>query len=266
MITPLNYTKGTYQTSPLASPSHWFAQYPSFRFYLKFFPIVFRSYVEAKRGQYDGERWSLSSLAILRALESVGVSFEIRGIAQVRSVDGPCVFIANHMSTLETMILPGIIQPIKEVTFVVKHKLLEYPVFKHILAARNPIAVTRDNPREDFKRVLNEGCEKIQAGRSIIVFPQTTRTLHFAPHQFNTIGIKLAKRAQAPVIPIGLVSDAWGIGWPVKEFGKIDPSKPVHFTFGAPIHIQGRGDAEHEQVLEFIRTCIEEVRNQSKGS
>lgn len=263
-MTQLNYTEGSYQTCPLDSASKWFTRYPTSRFYLKFFPIVFKSYLEARRGIYDGERWSLSSLNIFRALESVGVCFDIRGIEAVQAVDGPCVFIANHMSTLETVILPGIIQPLKDVTFIVKQSLLTYPVFKHILAARNPIAVTRENPREDFKRVLHDGWEKIQAGMSIIVFPQTTRTTNFVPQQFNTIGIKLAKRAQVPVIPIGLVSEAWGIGWPVKEFGRIDPRKTVYFSFGAPFSIQGRGDVEHQQVIEFIRASIEQARSRNR--
>lgn len=263
MITQLQYTNGMYQTPFLSSRSRTF-RYPSCAFYIKFLRVVFRSYVETRRGIYDGDRWSFSSLAILRALESVGVSFEITGIHSIQAVEGPCVFIANHMSTLETMILPGIIQPLKEVTFIVKRSLLEYPVFKHILSTRNPIVVTRDNPREDLKRVLQYGFEKIQAGMSIIVFPQTTRTLNLDPEQFNTIGIKLAKRAQVPVIPIGLVSDAWGLGWPIKEFGRIDPKKSVHFSFGAPFSIQGRGDIEHQQVIEFIRASIEEVRNRNR--
>ena len=61
------------------------------------------------------------------------------------------------MSMMETLILPVMVQPIKPVTFVVKETLLSYPVFKHIMLSRNPIAVTRTNPRQDLKTVLNEG-------------------------------------------------------------------------------------------------------------
>lgn len=263
MVVQLNYTNGSYH-SPRSDPSSSGVRFPSLKFYVKFLHIVFTSYTDAKRGQYDGTRWGLSSIAIFRALEAVGVSFEIAGVDHFRTLDGPCVFIANHMSTLETMVLPGIIHPIKAVTFIVKQNLLEYPVFKHILSARHPIAVTRKHPREDFKRVLEEGAEKLQAGISIVVFPQTTRTTEFDASQFNTIGIKLAKRAQVPVIPIGLVSDAWGIGKPIKEFGKIDPTKPVYLAFGPPLRVQGRGDAEHEQVLHFIRSHIDQ-KSRRKG-
>ena len=47
------------------------------------------------------------------------------------------------MSSLETMVLPAIVQPIKHVTFVVKASLLNYPIFKYVMRSRDPVAVTR---------------------------------------------------------------------------------------------------------------------------
>ena len=45
----------------------------------------------------------------------------------------------------------------------------------------------------------------------------------------------------------------WGNGRMLKDFGKIDPAKPVHVAFGEPLRIQGSGAAEHQRVVEFIR-------------
>ena len=39
------------------------------------------------------------------------------GVEHLQAVDGPCVVIANHMSMLETVILPIIIQPVKDILF-----------------------------------------------------------------------------------------------------------------------------------------------------
>ena len=47
---------------------------------------------------------------------------------------------------------------------------------------------------------------------SVLIFPQTTRELFFDPKKFNTLGIKLAKRAKVPVIPIAVKTDAWWHG------------------------------------------------------
>jgi 1-acyl-sn-glycerol-3-phosphate acyltransferase len=231
---------------------------PSVTFYVSVLRIVMQASKKAKRGDYDTTEWCKSSHATLRALEQVGVRLDITGIDNFRSLEGPCVFIGNHMSTLETFVLPVIIAPIKDATFVVKQSLVEYPVFKYVMRSRNPITVGRSNPRDDLRAVLEGGVERLKAGMSIIIFPQTTRTPVFAKEQFNTIGIKLAKRAGVPAVPIALRTDAWGNGRHLKDFGRIDPAKTVHFAFGKPLVIKDRGDEEHEQIIDFITGKLDE--------
>jgi 1-acyl-sn-glycerol-3-phosphate acyltransferase len=249
---PITDEQGHYQTKP--HRAFFLARLlPSLFYYPQFLYYVFWASGLAKRGKYGSEEWWWSSLGSMLALETVGVELEISGANILATVDGPCVLIANHMSTLETICLPGVVQPYKDCTFIVKRGIVEYPVFKHLMIARDPIVVDRENPREDLKVVLEEGEKLLARGRSIIVFPQTTRTVNFDPEQFNTIGIKLAKRANVPVVPIAIKSDAWGIGALVKEFGRIDPSKKVHMAFGTPLTIQNRGAEEHQQIVEFIQ-------------
>jgi 1-acyl-sn-glycerol-3-phosphate acyltransferase len=154
-------------------------------------------------------------------------------------------------------VLPTVIQPLKRVAFVVKKSLVEYPVFGHLMRARDPIVVGRTNPREDLKAVFEGGVERLRSGISIVVFPQRTRSPLFDPASFNSIGIKLAKKAQVPVVPLALKTDAWANGTLLKDFGRIDPSRPVHFAFGEPQLVQGCGAAEHQRVVEFIRGNLE---------
>lgn len=225
---------------------------PSFSFYSMLAGIIVRSGNLAKNGKYGGVEWVDSSLQIFRALERVGVKFEVTGLENLSLFDGPAVFISNHMSTLETVVLPSLIQPKKDVTFVVKKELLEYPFFGHILGSRNPIMVGRSNPREDLMHVMDEGIKNIKSGRSIIIFPQRTRNKYFEPDTFNTLGIKLAKKAGSYVVPLALVTDAWANGYKFKDVGKIDITKKVHITFGQPFLVESNGAAEHERILSFI--------------
>jgi 1-acyl-sn-glycerol-3-phosphate acyltransferase len=185
------------------------------------------------------------------------VHFEITGIEHIAKLDTPFVVIANHTSLLETVAFPSIVRPLRRVTFVVKQSLLEYPVFKHILRTRDPIAVSRTNPRHDLKVVLKEGTERLSRGIPIIIFPQTTRTLEFDPSRFSTLGIKLARRADVPVVPMALLTDAWSNGRILKDFGRIYPSKDVHFAFGEPLWIQDRGVEEHQAVIDFITSKLQ---------
>lgn len=231
---------------------------PKWTFYPQFFLIIWVNGRRAKKGLYGGWEWAESSLDVMRALENVGVRIEITGMDKIKGVEGPAVFIGNHMSTLETMVLPCIIQPLKEATFIVKRGLLTMPVFGPVMRSRDPVVVGRVNPREDLKTVLEEGVKKLRAGRSIVVFPQSTRSVVFDPEEFNSIGIKLASRAGVPVVPVALKTDAWGIGKHVKEFGPVDTGKKVHFAFGEPMTVTRRGAEEHQTVIRFIQERLEE--------
>jgi 1-acyl-sn-glycerol-3-phosphate acyltransferase len=246
------FVGGAYRTAP-GKLGILARAFPGMRFYSLAGPIVWRAGRLAVRGAYDDAAWSRSSLGILRALEAAGVRLEITGVGHFQSLAGPCVFIGNHMSTLETFVLPTIIASAMRVTFIVKRELTDYPVFGPVMRSRDPVVVGRSNPREDLKAVLEGGAERLHAGISIVVFPQTTRTPVFDPAAFNTIGVKLARRAGVPVIPVALKTDAWGNGRIVKDVGRIDPGKTVHIEFGAPLEVRGTGTAEHNAVIDFIR-------------
>ncbi len=252
----LPYTATGYRTTPqrIAGLAKTF---PHVAFYRAFLTIIIRAGLRVKRHHYSNTDWCRSSLGVLENLERIGLRFEITGLEHLEQFDTSCVVIGNHMSTLETVVLPGLIQPIKDVTFIVKNTLLKYPIFRDVLSARNPIVVNRVNPRQDFKTVMREGCDRLRRGISIIVFPQTTRFLTFDPSQFNTLGIKLAKRANVPIVPLALLTDAWRNGKYLKDFGPIDPSKKVFFAFGKPIWIQGPGKAEHHATMAFVQRKIE---------
>jgi len=232
-------------------------RFPTPFFYFKLINIVLRCSIKAQKKEFTEEIFLLESYNVFKLLESVGVEFEITGISHVKYCNEPVVFVGNHMSTLETFILPLLLIPYTPISFVVKESLVEYPVFGHIMKAVEPITVTRKNPREDLKKVLEEGTKKISEGRSIIVFPQTTRKIYFSPAEFNTIGVKLAKRANVPIIPIALKTDAWQNGKIIKDFGPIDNSKKVFFSFGEPIRIKEKGDVEHQQIIDFISKKLE---------
>ncbi len=253
----LQIQKGLYQT-PTVKRSLLSQLLPSLMFYPKFLGVVFRASGNAKRGLYTNDVWIKDSLRVLQLLEVAGVKVSLSGMENLEKLDGPCVFIGNHMSIMETVIMPVMILPYTNVTYVVKESLLTYPIFKHIMISIKPVAVTRTNPRQDLKTVMSEGVERLAEGTAVIVFPQTTRSTDFDPAQFGSIGIKLAKKANVPIIPVALKTDAWQNGKYSKDFGKISPQIPVHFAFGEALQVSGKGTEEHEHVVQFIGNKLKE--------
>lgn len=219
----------------------------------RFLQTVFRSRSLARKGLYDTYQWVHSSHKIFTDVELCGGRVHITGMDNIRNSRGPVLLLSNHMSTLETMIFPGIIQPLKDVTFVVKDALVNHWAFKDVMKSRNPIVLSRENPREDFRIVMDQGQERLRNNISIIIFPQSTRRVEFRPSEFNSLGTKLAAKAGVQVIPVAIKTDFWGFGRFSSYLGPIDRAKPVHIAFGKPMNVVGQGREEHQKVIEFIQ-------------
>lgn len=231
--------------------------FPTGNFYFRLFWVVYKASKVAQLGKYDGASWANDSFQVLQHLENAGVIVEISGLEEIERLTGPAVIIGNHMSMMETLLLPMMIRPLVPATFVVKESLLHYPIFKYIMRARNPVAVTRTNPRQDLKTVMQEGVKRLKNGISVIVFPQTTRDHSFDPAQMSSIGVKLAKKAGVPIIPLALKTDCWQNGNKFKDFGKLDVSLKAHFAFGEPFPVEGKGVREHDKVNDFVQTHLD---------
>ena len=248
--------KDIYKTE--RKPGFLSKKFPNLSFYINLFWVVFYSNIKTKFKLYNRYNWTASSIALFKALERVGVKFEITGMENLSKFDGPAVFIGNHMSTLETVILPTIIQPSKHVVYVIKKQLGEYPLFGPVARARHPIMVGRANPREDLKLVIDEGSARLTEGKSVIIFPQKTRSESLEVSTFNSLGIKLAKRNDVYVVPVAILSNAWPNGIKIKEFGKLDTTKIVRFALGEPMKVESNGSEEHQKVIDFIKNKFNE--------
>ena len=254
----LNFTNNEYITPPETS-SFWAGLTPSLVFYCRFLWIVYCAGMKAKKRVYDDAQWYGSSYDVLHVLEQVGIRFQVTGFEHFQKIEGPFVVIGNHMSMMETVVLPIFLSYSKKrLTFVIKESLLKYPVFKHVMSSREPIAVTRSNPRQDLKLVMEQGVERLDRGISVVVFPQATRALVFDPSKMSSIGVKLAKRAGVPIVPMALQTSAWGNGKLFKDLGRIDVKKDVHFAFGEPITVKGKGAEEQQQIIDFIQSKLQE--------
>ncbi len=223
---------------------------------IRYVSFILRDRKVALEGNYDKETWAETSNDIFRLIEECGGRFHITGMDWIHNCKESVVFISNHMSTLETMIFPGIIAPLMDVTFIVKNSLVEHGYFGPIMRARKPIIVGRTNSREDFKKVMSEGPELLAKGISIVVFPQSTRKDKFIPSEFNSLGVKLAMAANVKIIPVAVKTDFWGHGKYLKDLGPIHRNKPIYMDFGKPIEVTGSGKSEHEKIIEFISSSL----------
>jgi 1-acyl-sn-glycerol-3-phosphate acyltransferase len=259
---------GTSYDTPEDLPRRWMDRlFLNTRFYFVwgYLQVVLKARALAVKGLYDDQAWMGSCSDTFRLVEGCGGRFHLRGLENIHSSPGPVVFVSNHMSMMETFVFPCFILPYKPVTFVVKESLVTQRLFGPVMRSRNPIAVTRKNPRDDFEKVMTEGKKLLEKGTSVIIFPQNTRSVVFKPEEFNSLGIKLAKAADVPVVPVAIKTDFWGNGRLVKDAGPVHRNQPVHMIFGEPFTVLGNGKAEHQRVTEFIIENLRKAGGQVEG-
>ena len=178
--------------------------------------------------------WAEVGHNMLTDVEALGARCRFEDFARLQEHPGPRVFVANHMSLVETIILPPALMAFGPVSVVAKRSLAKYPLFGSALKASRPTLVSRENARQDLRDVLEQGGELLRDGRGILLFPQSTRSLVFQPKQFNSLGVKLAQKAGVPVTPIALCTDIVPPGkaaWR-RDFGPVDLSREMRFRCG----------------------------------
>jgi 1-acyl-sn-glycerol-3-phosphate acyltransferase len=248
------FDANSYDTEEKLSPGFikWALEDNWFYFLSSYMLLVLRTRREALNNQFFDREWADSSFEIFRLIEKIGGKFHITGMENIALNEEPVVFISNHISTLETMVFPGIIAPRRRVTFVVKDSLVKHPLFGAVMRSRDPIVVGRTDARKDFETVMNQGTELLSKGISVIVFPQSTRSDVFKPDEFNSIGVKLAKKAGVKIVPVAIKTDFWGNGKLIKEVGPLNHKKPIMIKFGEPFQVIGNGKEENQRIIDFI--------------
>jgi 1-acyl-sn-glycerol-3-phosphate acyltransferase len=228
-------------------------------FYLRLWRVIHNAAQHLSK-DFTPDNWKIYSYAAHALVEAHRGKIHITGLENVKNVQQPCVYVANHMSLVETFMIPVLLLDFSDVTIILKEDLMKYPSLGKLLKALKPICVARKNPREDLQLVLKEGAKSLQEKkRSLLIFPQSTRTPEFNPSDFNTLGVKLAQRNNVPCVPIALKTDFLTPGKIVRDLGKIDPSKHLHFKIGKPVTVTKENSRQvHADICNFISSSIEE--------
>jgi len=223
-----------------------------FYFYSRIYFNFYRIARCAARGRFDRENQARYSGRNVDILERCGARLHLRGLNHLTGIPGPFVLAGNHMSSIETVIFNAFLSPRLDFTFVIKQELFSVPFFRRAMRAIDAIGVGQRNPREDFATVMREGVERLNAGRSVLIFPEAARYREFRAERFNTIAVKLARAAGVPIIPFALKTDFITPGRFLRECGPLHPENQIHVEFGSPLTVSGNGRKEQETIVRFI--------------
>lgn len=245
---------GGYKTNPARAAKRPAKKSPwvTFRFGWSVFSVFPKVSIAEARKILDQELWAHYCFECIATCERFGGRVEIDGFAARAAHKGPVVYVANHMSTLETILLPAVMVPYGPLNIVVKASLSHLPFLEKSAAHMGLLPVTRTDPKKDLMTMLHDGVARLKAGGSFLIFPQGTRQSEWNEKKFSSIGAKVAEKAGVPIVPVAVKTDMLPTrekGF-FKDFGTVDASRPVLVSAG-PV-ITGTAREMHAASVQWI--------------
>lgn len=191
---------------------------------------------------YVTRAWSTVTIAWLRL--TCNLRYEIEGLEHITDKAG--IVFSKHQSTWETLTLNLWFTP---QSWVVKKELLWAPVFGWGVSMMDPIALNRGAGKKAIDQLVEQGQERLEKGRWIIIFPEGTRIAPGVKGRYRIGGGILAERTGYPVTP---VAHNAGEFWPRRKFLK----KPgvIKVSIGPPIESVGKSA---QQIMDEAEAWIE---------
>jgi 1-acyl-sn-glycerol-3-phosphate acyltransferase len=184
--------------------------------------------------------------AIRFLLRMAGIRVHVAGVESIPA--GPCVFAANHISTLDPMaFIPAI--P-RRVAILVKTELFRVPILGKAMRVAQFVSVDRSD-RESAATSLAQCVELLRQGISFAVYPEGTRSRDGRLRPFKKGAFLMAIQAGVPVVPVSI---AGAQNLMRKGSWKI-LGGDVTVRFGQPVD----GAQYHVDQLEELLTRVESL-------
>ncbi len=179
-------------------------------------------------------RWPMTWAMSRLALAVGGISFTVNGRERLPDPKAPVVYIANHASYIDGLVLSLAIR--RPVSFVAKRELLSHwipRIFLTRLGSRFVERFDREKGLVDAKSLV----EDARTGIALVYFPEATFINRPGILPFQMGAFSAAAEAGAPVVPIAirgtravLVGDSW---FPRKGRIRVNIGRPIPCDFGA---------------------------------
>ena len=174
-------------------------------------------------------------------------------------LDRAVLFMANHQSNFDIPILMAAFDTL-QVRWVSKQEVRKVPVLGLCMQVTHQVLVDRDSPTQAIS-VIRQVKKLLDAGISVVLFPEGTRTRDGHLQPFKPGGFAVAVATGAPVVPVTLKGS--GAIWPPGGLA-LRPGT-VEVVFGEPIQVDIHANKKtaREDLLTKVQEAIATCYNDS---
>jgi len=186
--------------------------------------------------------WAKMLLAIANTkVEIVGAENVIMG--------KPQIFMANHQSDFDILIVLAHLQG--QFRWIVKKELFQIPLFGRAMQSAGYIEIDRED-REKAMLSLDKAAMKIREGKSVMSFPEGTRSKDGRIKPFKHGMFYLAIKSGVPIVPISIIGA--GEIMPRRSL-RIKPGK-ITMVIDKPIDISGYSIENRQELIDRVQNII----------
>jgi cytidylate kinase len=167
---------------------------------------------------------------ILRSIARAIVRFRVEGNLAALPKSGPMIMAANHASSADPVLIGAFLNQVlgRPLNWLGKREIVEFPLtgWAFRIAGIHPV----DREAADLE-AFRTAMRILEAGQTLAVFPEGTRSKDGALQQVREGVGMLALRSGAPVLPVAVVDSdiLWPRGQLLPHYGK-----RVTVRYGAP--------------------------------
>jgi 1-acyl-sn-glycerol-3-phosphate acyltransferase len=161
----------------------------------------------------------------------------------------PQIFMANHQSDFDILIALGHIPG--QFRWIAKKELFHIPVFGAAMKTAGYIEIDRGNHEKAMKS-LDEAALRIREGKSVMSFPEGTRSRNGEIKSFKQGIFHLAIKSGAPIIPVSIIGS--GQIMPKRSL-KVTPGK-VKMVIGKPVDVKNYNIENRHELIDQVRKII----------
>ncbi len=162
------------------------------------------------------------------------------------------IFAGNHASQFDIFAFQGYFP--YDFRWIAKKELFALPVFGQAMRQVGYIAVDRSHGRQAMKS-LDDAAAQIAAGKSVLIFPEGTRSADGRLQPFKAGAILLAIKAGVPIVPVGFN----GSHAVLPKGTLLARSGEIVLRIGSPIPTQGFSIRDKQRLADDLHRAVAEL-------
>ncbi|WP_224365880.1 lysophospholipid acyltransferase family protein [Hyalangium versicolor] len=170
----------------------------------------------------------------------------------------PYIFLMNHQSAMD---IPCAFAALPvNIRFIAKHVLKHVPFLGWYMAMTGMIFVNRSNHREALQSLKRAG-EHIRSGKSVLAFPEGTRSRDGLIHPFKKGTFMIAIEAQVPIIPVAIEGSLQTL----PQGGIWLRRHDIRVKVGQPIETKGLTNEDRDALIRRVRDTVIQLHQEIGG-